>query len=140
MATIIENMSIPKSCLDCPLNNGEYAVENYEKRFFNHLSRNAEVRLQEKTERLSVEIKENIMGKIMLNDKQYGVGGINTAEDVSYDNTSSGMTATNVQDAVDELNQHLIHQIRIIKTELCFLKTVTTAVQNISVVFSILFN
>jgi hypothetical protein len=47
------------------------------------------------------------MGKIMLNGKQYGVGGLNNAEDVSYDNTSSGMTATNVQDAVDELNTGL---------------------------------
>lgn len=33
MAILIENMDMPKSCLDCPLNNGEYAVENYEKRY-----------------------------------------------------------------------------------------------------------
>lgn len=31
-------------------------------------------------------------------------GGGTSADDVSYDNTSSGMTATNVQDAIDELN------------------------------------
>lgn len=30
-------------------------------------------------------------------------GGSSTASDVSYDNTDSGLTATNVQDAVDEL-------------------------------------
>lgn len=33
-----------------------------------------------------------------------GGGGGTSADDVSYDNTSSGMTATNVQDAIDELN------------------------------------
>lgn len=48
------------------------------------------------------------MGKIMMNGNQYGVGGINTAEDVSYDNTSSGMTATNVQGALDELSNGLM--------------------------------
>lgn len=31
------------------------------------------------------------------------------AEDISYDNTSSGMTATDVQDAVDELNASLVN-------------------------------
>ena len=33
MAVIIENMEMPKSCLDCPLNTGEYSVECYEKRY-----------------------------------------------------------------------------------------------------------
>lgn len=33
-----------------------------------------------------------------------GGGGGTSADDVSYDNTASGMTATNVQDAIDELN------------------------------------
>ena len=32
-----------------------------------------------------------------------GGGGGTSAQDVSYDNTSSGMTATNVQDAIDEV-------------------------------------
>lgn len=31
-------------------------------------------------------------------------GGSTTADNVSYDNTSSGLTSTNVQDAIDELN------------------------------------
>ena len=33
------------------------------------------------------------------------------AEDISYDNTSSGMTADNVQEAVDELNASLVNFI-----------------------------
>lgn len=37
------------------------------------------------------------------------------AEDISYDNTSSGMTATNVQDAIDETNASLVNLI-IVKT------------------------
>ena len=47
------------------------------------------------------------MGKIMLNGKQYGVGGIEKAKDISYDNTSSGMSATNVQGALDEVKAGL---------------------------------
>ena len=34
---------------------------------------------------------------------QTGGGGASSAEDVSYDNTDSGLTASNVQDAIDEL-------------------------------------
>ena len=48
------------------------------------------------------------MGKIMMNGVQYGVGGITDASDVKYDNTQSGMTATNVQGAVDELQSGLM--------------------------------
>ncbi len=48
------------------------------------------------------------MGKIMKDGIQYGVGGIQKAESITYDNTDSGMTATNVQGAVDELNNGLI--------------------------------
>ena len=44
------------------------------------------------------------MGKIMKDGIQYGVGGIQKAEGITYDNTDSGMTATNVQGALDELN------------------------------------
>ena len=33
-----------------------------------------------------------------------GSGGASTAADVSYDNTSSGLTADDVQEAIDELN------------------------------------
>lgn len=47
------------------------------------------------------------MGKIMMNGVQYGVGGIEKAKDISYDNTSSGMTATNVQGALDEVKAGL---------------------------------
>lgn len=47
------------------------------------------------------------MGKIMLNGKQYGVGGIEKAKDISYDNTQSGMSATNVQGALDEVKAGL---------------------------------
>lgn len=48
------------------------------------------------------------MGKIMLNGIQYGVGGIEQAKDISYDNTESGATATDVQGALDELNNGLL--------------------------------
>lgn len=47
------------------------------------------------------------MGKIMMNGIQYGVGGIEKAKDISYDNTSSGMSATNVQGALDEVKSGL---------------------------------
>lgn len=39
-----------------------------------------------------------------ITDGQGGGGGASSADDVSYDNISSGLTATNVQDAVDELS------------------------------------
>lgn len=48
------------------------------------------------------------MGIIMKDGYQYGVGGIEQADDISYDNTQSGLTATNVQEAVDELNAGLM--------------------------------
>ena len=50
------------------------------------------------------------MGKIMKDGIQYGVGGIQKAEGITYDNTDSGMTATNVQGAIDELNSNLTVQ------------------------------
>lgn len=51
------------------------------------------------------------MGIIMKDGHQYGIGGIERAEDVSYDNTESGMTATDVQGALDELSAGLIHTV-----------------------------
>lgn len=36
-----------------------------------------------------------------------GGGGANNAENVNYDNTDSGLEATNVQDGIDELNSNL---------------------------------
>lgn len=36
-------------------------------------------------------------------DGSGGSGGASSAADVSYDNTSSGLTATNVQAAIDEV-------------------------------------
>lgn len=47
------------------------------------------------------------MGRIMMNGIQYGTGRRPTAEGVTYDNAESGMTAKNVQEAVDELNNGL---------------------------------
>ena len=52
------------------------------------------------------------MGKIMKDGIQYGVGGIQKAEGITYDNTDSGMTATNVQGALDELNNGLALEIK----------------------------
>lgn len=42
-----------------------------------------------------------------ITDAQGGGGGASTAEDVSYDNTTSGMTADDVQEAIDELHTGL---------------------------------
>ncbi len=47
------------------------------------------------------------MGKIMKDGIQYGVGGIQKAESITYDNADSGMVATDVQGALDELNDDL---------------------------------
>ena len=44
------------------------------------------------------------MSKIMLNGVPYG-GTDTDAEDVGYDNSSSGLSATDVQDAIDEIAQ-----------------------------------
>ena len=49
------------------------------------------------------------MGRIMLatsttTDEEYGGTAATQASDVNYDNTSSGLTATDVQDAIDELS------------------------------------
>lgn len=37
-----------------------------------------------------------------------GVASVGDADEVSYDNTQSGLTATNVQDALDEVNAKVI--------------------------------
>lgn len=50
------------------------------------------------------------MGRIMMNGIQYGTGGRPTAEGVTYDNAESGMTAKNVQGALDELSNGLTTQ------------------------------
>lgn len=52
------------------------------------------------------------MGRIMMNGIQYGTGGRPTAEGVTYDNAESGMTAKNVQEAVDELNNGLMNGMK----------------------------
>ena len=36
-------------------------------------------------------------------EKGSGGGGASSADDVTYDNTTSGLTATNVQEAIDEV-------------------------------------
>lgn len=43
------------------------------------------------------------MGKIMKEGKQYGVGGVVNAESISYSNTVSGLSALDVQNAIDEV-------------------------------------
>lgn len=52
-------------------------------------------------------VKESIkIGQkfIIVDDEEEGGGGASSADKVSYDNTSSGLTATDVQAAIDELN------------------------------------
>lgn len=46
------------------------------------------------------------MGRLKLNDIDY-TGGATEASDVSYDNTTSGLSADDVQDAVDELTSDI---------------------------------
>ena len=46
-----------------------------------------------------------------------GSGGASTAADVSYDNTSSGLTADDVQEAIDELNEKIPPAIAYSTTE-----------------------
>lgn len=43
----------------------------------------------------------------LINQGGSGGGGASTADAVSYDNASSGLTARNVQDALDELNDNV---------------------------------
>lgn len=47
----------------------------------------------------------------------YGAGGASSAEDVSYDNTTSGLEADNVQDAIDELNSNLVLHVGDVLTD-----------------------
>ena len=46
------------------------------------------------------------MGRLKLNDIDY-TGGATEASDVSYDNTDSGLAATEVQSALDELTSDI---------------------------------
>lgn len=46
------------------------------------------------------------MGRLKLNDIDY-TGGATEAEDISYDNTDSGLSATEVQSAIDELTSDM---------------------------------
>lgn len=47
------------------------------------------------------------MGQIISNGIIYSGGGSQKASDVSYNNTESGLEATDVQGAIDELNTDL---------------------------------
>lgn len=59
------------------------------------------------------------MGKSMLNGVCYGS---DSATDINYDNTSSGMSATNTQDAIDELNESLSNNITTVNNSVTTLK------------------
>lgn len=47
----------------------------------------------------------------VMNEMPSGAGTVD-ADDVSYDNTSSGLTATNVQDAIDELDSEIDNTLK----------------------------
>ena len=50
------------------------------------------------------------MGKIIFNDEPYG-SSYNNAKNISYDNTDSGLSATTVKDAIDELNSTILEKV-----------------------------
>jgi hypothetical protein len=57
---------------------------------------------------MSTQVKEEDMGRIMLatsnsTDEEYGGTFATEATDVAYDNTQSGLTADDVQEAIDEV-------------------------------------
>ena len=49
------------------------------------------------------DFRANYNSNMDIIDANWGGGGGGSASDVTYDNTSSGLTATNVQDAIDEV-------------------------------------
>ena len=49
------------------------------------------------------DFRANYNSNMDIIDANLGGGGGGSASDVTYDNTSSGLTATNVQDAIDEV-------------------------------------
>ena len=51
------------------------------------------------------------MGELWLNGISYSGGGGGTASDVEYDNTDSGLSADNVQDAIDEIKESISDDI-----------------------------
>ena len=58
------------------------------------------------------------MGKIIKNGIEYASGSnVTVAKNIIYDNTSSGMESTNVQNAITELNNALIKTPYILNTE-----------------------
>ena len=56
------------------------------------------------------------MGRIIKNGVAYG-GSSSKASSTTYDNSTSGLSATNVQGAVDELDNNLSEYIKIITVE-----------------------
>lgn len=57
-------------------------------------------------------------GDIIVADVGGGGGGASTAEEVSYDNTVSGIDANNVQDALDTMKDEFYTEITHVNTSL----------------------
>ena len=49
------------------------------------------------------DFRQSYNGNMDIIDQNLGGGGGGSASDVTYDNTDSGLSATNVQDAIDEV-------------------------------------
>lgn len=58
---------------------------------------------------------------IKYNNQNVGLTlpGSSEAEDVSYDPTNSGLTATNVQDAIDEVVSDSIDYLTVVDGKIC---------------------
>ena len=63
---------------------------------------------------MGVETADNADTTTMLSNIR-SLTGASSADEVSYDTTSSGLSATNVQGAVDELNESLVRSLGYIK-------------------------
>ena len=74
---------------------------------------------------MGVATSENAEAETMLNNIRSIVGST-TAEKVSYDNTNSGLTATNVQTAMDEINNSIDEVENGIKNKVIYGNTETS--------------
>lgn len=64
---------------------------------------------------------------IKYNNRNVGLTlpGSSEAEDITYDPTNSGLTATNVQDAIDEVVSDSIDYLTVVNGKICVIYEVT---------------
>lgn len=64
---------------------------------------------------------------IKYNNQNVGLTlpGSSKAEDITYDPTNSGLTATNVQDAIDEVVSDSVDYLTVVNGKICVIYEVT---------------